>query len=723
MPPTEAVRLRGRVKDTRGPVAGARVLATTSVAGESLSALPCHEGIDLPLLECHNPHALFELVAQRAGEVPVLAQGTSASDGTFSLEVPRADHYTLWVESTEGVAIRHDVRAGEEELALELDPGARVSGVVRGEDEAPIPGALVTAIYTRHSRFFEALADGAGQFDLGTLPRGDYTLVVTRTGLSPTTFEFKAHAPRLRLEPVLTRPRDLSGVVLHEGRPVGDASVSVHCYRDALARSVRTDARGHFAFEGLPAQPHYTLEARHPGLMSSLEVDPQESADTLTVEMAPAVALRGVVRDPTGRPIPDAHVEAEVAPSDEEGNALGGSARTDEHGAYVLEDLVPAHYRVHAGAAGHLDSESQEVELTRGAREQDFTLAPATVLSGVLVDEDGQPVADESLQLTSPALAETLRTDSGQDGRFAFDVPRVGRYHLQVMGRTSQAQAPVEVTAPAELRLSVQRLPTLRGEVVDDTGLALSGVEVSLWPEAPGDAQRHLTYGHTNARGQFQLRAPAEGRYRLTAEFILGDITQTATTLVTVGPQGADTRLVLEKGHALSGVVVDSRGQPVEGAVVEVVSPLRAEVLRCGGPLGGKTGPDGRFSFQQVPDDAELKVSREGLVLACSGPPPGRRGVRLAPGTQDVRAVLVKKAVVRGKLIHADGSPVTVYTINGLARASPQGWFVQEFWCTGPLTLELSEIDSKPGAVPLKRTVSVEQEKDLDLGRLVLDGG
>ncbi|WP_434386802.1 carboxypeptidase regulatory-like domain-containing protein [Melittangium boletus] len=701
-------------------MAGARVLATTSVAGESLSALPCHEGIDLPLLECHNPHALFELVAQRAGEVPVLAQGTSASDGTFALEVPRAERYTLWVESTEGVAIRHDVLAGGEDLALELDPGARVSGVVRGEDEAPIPGALVTAIYTRHSRFFEALADGAGQFDLGALPRGDYTLVVTRTGLSPTTFEFKAHAPRLRLEPVLTRPRGLSGVVLHEGRPVGDASVSVHCYRDALARSVRTDARGHFAFEGLPAQPHYTLEARHPGLMSSLEVDPQESADTLTVEMTPSVALRGVVRDATGRPIPDAHVEVEVAPSDEEGNALGGSARTDEQGAYVLEDLVPAYYRVHAGAAGHLDSESQPVELVRGAREQDFTLSPATVLSGVLVDEDGQPVADESLQLTSPALTETLRTDSGQDGRFAFDVPRAGRYHLQVMGRTSQAQTPVEVTAPADVRLPVQRLPTLRGEVVDDTGLTLSNVEVSLWPEAPGDAQRHLTYGHTNARGRFQLRAPAEGRYRLTAEFILGDITQTATTLVTVGPKGADTRLVLEKGHALSGVVVDSRGQPVEGAIVEVVSPLRAEVLRCGGPLGGKTGPDGRFSFQRVPEDAELKVSKEGLVLACSGPPPGRRGVRLAPGTQDVRAVLVKKAVVRGKLVHADGSPVTVYTINGLARASPQGWFVQEFWCTGPLTIELSELEPPPGTRPLRHTVSVQQETDVNVGTLVL---
>ena len=155
----------------------------------------------------------------------------------------------------------------------------------------------------------------------------------------------------------------------------------------------------------------------------------------------------------------------------------------------------------------------QRVELTRGAREQDFTLDPATVLSGVLVDEDGQPVEGESLQLTSPALTETLRMDSGQDGRFTFDVPRAGSYHLQAMGRTIQEQLRMDVTAPAELRLPVKRRPTLRGEVVDDTGLTLSGVEVSLWPETPGDAQRHLAYGHTDARGQFQLRAPAEGRY------------------------------------------------------------------------------------------------------------------------------------------------------------------------------------------------------------------
>ena len=39
--PDSALRIRGRVRGARGPVAGARVLASAVVEGESLSALPC----------------------------------------------------------------------------------------------------------------------------------------------------------------------------------------------------------------------------------------------------------------------------------------------------------------------------------------------------------------------------------------------------------------------------------------------------------------------------------------------------------------------------------------------------------------------------------------------------------------------------------------------------------------------------------------------------------
>ncbi|WP_434386804.1 carboxypeptidase regulatory-like domain-containing protein [Melittangium boletus] len=719
--PTDAVRLHGRVRDARGPVAGARVLASAAVAGESLSALPCHEGSEKPLFECGDDHVLFELVAQRAGEVPVLAQGTSSADGTFTLEVPRADGYTLWVESAEGVAVQHDVRAGGADIDLVLLPGSRVSGVVRGEDEAPIAGALVTAIYTRHSRFFEARSDDAGQFDLGTLPRGDYTLVSSRRGLVPTRSEFKAYAPRLRLEPVLTQPRRVSGIVLHQGRPVVGAAVSLKSHALAHVRHARTDARGHFAFEYLSALRFCSLEARHPGLVGSLEVGlydpdppnipPLTERTGLTVELVPTVSLRGVVRDMRGRPLPNAKVE----------DSFENETRTDVRGAYVFENLLPARYRFRAVAEGHLESDIHTVDLTQGGRELDFALASTIHLSGVLVDEEGQPVAGEDLRLASSEPEETLWATSGSNGRFTFDVPQAGRYHLQLNDRPQHFIPLMEVTVPADLRLSVKRRPTLRGEVLDDTGQPLSRVEVTLWPEDPGTSRQHFAHTLTDARGRFQLRAPTQGRYQLTAEFILGNITQTVTRWVTVDAKEVDLRLTLEKGRALAGVVLDSRGRPVDGVDVEVVSPLRTDLVRRARTDGQKTGPDGRFFFQSAPDEAELRVLKRGHRPLCSGTQDGWPSMRLEPGAREVRAVLVEVAVISGRLVHADGSPVTQYVINNRSGFNAEGRFGWSFWCTGPITLELSEFEPKPGAKTLRHTVSVQAETSVDIGTLVLD--
>ena len=154
---------------------------------------------------------------------------------------------------------------------------------------------------------------------------------------------------------------------------------------------------------------------------------------------------RGVVRDTTGRPIADATVKENS----------GLVTRTDARGAYVFENLLPARYPFRAVAERHLESDIHVVDLTQGARELDFALASTVNLSGVLVDEEGQPVAGEDLRLASSELAETLWATSGSDGRFTFDVPQAGRYHLQLNDRPQHFTTLMEVTVPADLRLSL----------------------------------------------------------------------------------------------------------------------------------------------------------------------------------------------------------------------------------------------------------------------------
>lgn len=733
-----APRIRGVVRDARGPVAGARVLASATEPGESLSELACSERTAMPLLDCHNPGVLFERVARRSGEALVLARATSDTDGSFSLEGLTPGRYALWVEAAEGTALRRDVEAGAEGVALVLGPSLRVTGLIQAEDEKPVEGALVTAIFKRHSRFFEALTDARGHFALETLPQGEYTLVIAREGLLSEERSLLGYLPEMKVGAWLSFPRRLEGTVVHAGAPVAGVPVRTYSVMDATERVARTDARGHFALEGLPPMGNYELLVEHEGLRGTLAVEIPESEAAgarpvtertgLILELTPATSLSGVVRDEAGRPVEN----AEVTVSREElweGEPFFQSlpsTRTDAQGRYTVESVEPGVFQFEVDAEGFLAAEPQTWEVEAGPVEVDLDLKRAVVLEGRLVDAEGQPVEKGSLHLTSEEPQDLFSATVGEGGRFSFDLPRPGRFRLQVTGGDLEESPRVEVTAPAtDVRVRVTRQPRVVGTVVDATGLPLPNVEVALWPEVSGEEKpRPLHYSGTDAEGRFSLAAPTEGDYRVVAEFFLAGSLRSASRQVRVGREGAEVALRLEDGQPLSGVVVDSRGRPLEGVSVQVHDTRHTNIQACGAPARGvKTGPDGRFHFPSVSGSSlVVAASKDGYVLSCAGGALDTRRLPVAPGTREQRVVLVKQALVRGKLLQPDGKPVTVYSVNGVRRASPVGVFFAPIQCTGPLTLELSAAERVPGSAPLRHTVSVQEEVDQDIGTLVLGG-
>ncbi|WNG56813.1 carboxypeptidase regulatory-like domain-containing protein [Archangium gephyra] len=176
-PPREVLSIRGTVRGARGLVAGATVLASRTVEGESLTGLPCVEGLgrmrgDYSRRDCVTSQRAEVLVAQRQGEAQVLAQALSTQDGAFFLDGLEAGSYSLWVESPEGVGLLRDVAVGQEGVEVVLGAGSRLSGSVTDEQRMPVEGARVIAVFTAHSRFFETLTDAQGRYFLGPLPRG-----------------------------------------------------------------------------------------------------------------------------------------------------------------------------------------------------------------------------------------------------------------------------------------------------------------------------------------------------------------------------------------------------------------------------------------------------------------------------------------------------------------------------------------------------------------------
>jgi protocatechuate 3,4-dioxygenase beta subunit len=671
-----ASRIRGHVRDGDGPVAGARVLASAVVAGESLSELPCAEKDSrVSALACDGVSKLAGLVTQRSGEVPVVARALSGEDGSFSLEGLKAGRYWLWVESPEGAAVRQDVAAGAEDVELLLGAGVRVSGRVSDEEKAPVAGALVTAIFMAHSRFFETVTDATGHFRLGPLPRGEYVLLVSKQGLLPQKQEFTGYAREVERKFLLFRPRRAAGQVLAAGAPVAGARVSAWSHEHGAELEVLSDGAGRFSLEGLDPFRSYELIATHGGLWASTRVDfdteeepPRFLAERtgLTLELEPIVEVTGVIRDEAGRPVQGVLVE--LLERDGEDVTGVSSGWTDEEGRYRVGPARPGPLRVEASAGhGEFTEEHHEGSFEAGTHTVDFV--------------------------------------------------------LELLDGEEEAEAEAEL--PPERPLS-----SVLGEVVDELGAPVPQAEVNLWAEDVKGRWSVLQSATTDAKGHFSFESTPGRRYRLVAEFAQADVAHTASRMVELGKEGVHVQLRFEPGHVLSGVVVDSRGQPLEGAMVALRSGLRRERYHHGrrivsvGP-GQQTGPDGRFRFQSVAgEQLELFVWKMDYVLPCAQREDGRTSLTVKPEDRELRVVLVRTASAHGRFVQKDGTPVTTFVVNDEPWHDPQGHFSVPIRCTGPLQLELTAADDAPvaGSRSVRHSVTVREEVDSDVGTIVLDG-
>src|ERR1019366_4797318 len=64
--------------------------------------------------------------------------------------------------------------------------GARITGrVVRAADDAPVPGAIVSALDSMQARSYSATADADGRYLISGLPGGTYEIDVLSDAFAP----------------------------------------------------------------------------------------------------------------------------------------------------------------------------------------------------------------------------------------------------------------------------------------------------------------------------------------------------------------------------------------------------------------------------------------------------------------------------------------------------------------------------------------------------------
>ncbi len=165
--------------------------------------------------------------------------------------------------------------------------------------------------------------------------------------------------------------------------------------------------------------------------------------------------IEGVVtRIGTGEPIPLAIVQLQPLPNPNDTAAIARlqvlgpppAVRTDAGGRFVIEGLVPGHYRVIAYRNGFLRQEQggsepgasgPPVELQAGETyEASFEMTPAAVIAGRILDERGEPAPFAQVAAMQPRVGpdgrQTLRnvvsTTTDDHGEYRLFWLRPGQY-------------------------------------------------------------------------------------------------------------------------------------------------------------------------------------------------------------------------------------------------------------------------------------------------------
>jgi hypothetical protein len=370
------------------------------------------------------------------------------------------------------------------------------------------------------------------------------------------------------------RTRVFGRVVDEAGRAVAGASIELHsvdgpwCAGDER-RKLDTKTREDGAFEveapvptadwislTVRPAPYLDLAGRDFGPAGGRDQPRLVAGDNDLGEfrLASTGAIAGRVVGPAATPIANAQVRLD-------GSFPGGrgrSARTDEHGDFVVGHVPPGAYGLEVLADGYLLAklEPLTVKACETVRSREVALVAAPTISGVVVDSDGAPVADARVWAWPSGSGTGAGARSDASGRFLvalkhevphrFEVAAPGFAKLEEPFRTEHA------VGADDVRLVLQR-PVMTTFVVLDARTSQPVTRYALtlnWRSRGGSSRSGGEPSHPlgeRAGGELVCEAHPEFHlYRITAPGyalaegeIVFDAPNSRRCVVRLGPEGS----------------------------------------------------------------------------------------------------------------------------------------------------------------------------------------
>jgi protocatechuate 3,4-dioxygenase beta subunit len=535
----------------------------------------------------------------------------------------------------------------------------------------------------------EAGGSGPGGRPIGSAWRA--TVVAFKPGHGPgAQFVTSSQGPA-GLTIALTRPGVVAGSVAdREGRPVAGARVRVvtmtwpgpsggyRRFEEIPLPAAETDADGRFRIAPLPAGIRVELTVEHPDYAPWEDLIgpvPTGSEDADLVLRPPGV-VTGRVLDAEGNPAPGVRVRTH--------DRRIPDTVTDTRGEFRFERLAAKPYFLHGelpGASPELVSRTLEVTPREGAevRVPDLRLERGGVVTGTVLDDQGQPLAGVALEVVAAGtLSEEVplatrhrpRAQTAPDGTYHLRLP-LGRWLLVPALYLGLGGADFVDFSPDYRELSVtadqtpgadftlHRGDLLRGKVLDNWGRPAAGVEVQATSVGFGG---HYAAAITDAEGRFTgLLFPRRDVVRVTVHS--RDRLYGAEIRVVIARGGSLVIARLKRLIPVTGVVTDGNGTPIADAVVDLFGLTRGERETLDRLNRTFTDARGRFALGLFPADRyAVLVEANGFGGSVHDPLAPRRG---RPPSPLIFRLERADGFITGTVVDTEGHPLPGALVSG----------------------------------------------------------
>ena len=551
------------------------------------------------------------------------------ANGKYQFNEQKAGSYTVTVEAGtahEANTVDATITPANTEVAdVQVKrTNGWAEGTVVDETGTPVEGATVTIdgadTYT---------TDANGKFTTDKLNPGPHEATVVKTdeyGGYVRGFEVN---PGVKTDVALTVNRatdTVNGFVKDDsGKPIADVDVVIQ-RGGQIVDTVKANSDGLFSMDSVTPGDYTAVVAGTDEykegktaftVVAGTHTDPVE----VEVQRNPG-SVDGSVKDSTGQPLEN--ISLTLTRGDEERNAA-----TAKNGSFNFDGVPAGQWTLSVDAPKTYKKVSNIVVdvPANGKATKDITLT-STIGSvhGVVTGAKNAPIEGATATITNVENGASYESTTDKDGKYSRGDLSVGQYRIEV--RAADYESPeaqeVDVTPSANVQkdFQLEKTPdtpqtgTVKGSVRDADGNAIDGeVAVVLENVDTGD----VIPATVDANGDYTAADVPAGNYRAKASANGYRPTSAPSVTVNVGKtssvQAIEMAKVAAQDAKVSGKVTNTAGDPIEGAVVEMVDDNDSEKF-----MVFVTNEKGEFSGEAALGAYTATVSKDdGNYVAKSG--------------------------------------------------------------------------------------------------------